>query len=119
MKRFCRDLASFVTVGMLLANCAFLSAADESQVSEKAAPAKLEKELKRLIDQLGSERFEDREQATQELSKLGKSALPSLKEAAKSPDAEVRHRAQQLIARMEPPPATPPVRLKPPIKSYL
>jgi len=56
--------------------------------------------MKRLIDQLGSERFEDREQATQELSKFGKSALPSLKEAAKSADAEVRRRAQQLIERI-------------------
>ncbi|HEV3083972.1 MAG TPA: HEAT repeat domain-containing protein, partial [Gemmataceae bacterium] len=50
---------------------------------------------KPLIDQLGSERFKDREQAAQELAKLGNSALPALKEAAKSRDPEVRRRAQQ------------------------
>ena len=60
-------------------------------------------EMKRLIDQLGSERFKDREQATHELSKLGKSALPSLKEATNSLDAEVRRRAQQLVEQIEAP----------------
>jgi hypothetical protein len=90
--------------GILLGTGAFLSAADESKVAEKAAPAKSDKEMKRWIDQLGSARFKDREQATHELSKLGKSALPSLKEATNSPDAEVRRRAQQLVEQMEPPP---------------
>ena len=117
MRQFCHTLALFLAGG-ILGSCAFLSAAtpsprplppgergrgegaDEGKVSEKPTPAKSEKEMKRLIDQLGSERFENREQATQELSKLGKSALPSLKEAIKSRDAEVRHRAQQLIERL-------------------
>jgi HEAT repeat protein len=61
------------------------------------------KDIKRWIDQLGSERFKDREQATHQLSKLGKSALPSLKEATKSPDPEVRSRAQQLVEQIAPP----------------
>jgi hypothetical protein len=43
----------------------------------------------------------DREQASQELSKLGKSALPSLKQAANRPDAEVRSRAHRLLERRE------------------
>jgi HEAT repeat protein len=64
-----------------------------------------QKVVERLIDQLGSERFEDREQATHQLSKLGRAALPSLKEATKSPDAEVRRRAQRLVEQLEPPPA--------------
>jgi uncharacterized protein (TIGR03067 family) len=97
MRRFCQSLAFFAAAGILVGSCAFVCAADDSKVTEKAAPAKSEKEMKRLIDQLGSERFQDRDQATKELSKLGKSALPSLKEAAKSADAEVRHRAQKLI----------------------
>jgi vacuolar-type H+-ATPase subunit H len=103
MRRFCQSLPFFMAGGILLGNCAFRSAAGESKVSEKAVPAESE-EMKRSIDQLGSDRFKDREQATQELSKLGKSALPSLKEAAKSRDPEVRRRAQQLIERMEAPP---------------
>jgi hypothetical protein len=31
--------------------------------------------------------------------------LPNLKEATRSPDAEVRRRAQQLVEQIEPPPA--------------
>jgi uncharacterized protein (TIGR03067 family) len=100
MRRFSKNLAVFMASGILLGICEFQSAADESKTADKAAPVKSEKEMKRLIDQLGSERFIDREQATQELSKLGKSALPHLKEAAKSPDAEVRQRAKQLIERI-------------------
>jgi HEAT repeat protein len=66
-----------------------------------------EKEIKCLVDLLGSEAFNDREEATQQLSKLGKHALPGLREAARSPDAEVRHRARQLIEQIEPPPVPP------------
>jgi hypothetical protein len=82
-----------------------------------------EKEIKLLIDQLGSERFKDRERATHQLARLGKSALPSLKEATRSPDAEVRRRAQQLVEQIEPPAvrSTDPHReqLRPAAKSYL
>jgi HEAT repeat protein len=97
-------LAVFMGGGILLGTCPFLSAADESEVTEKTVAAKSAKGLKRLIDQLGSERSRDRQRATQELSKLGKSALRSLREAANSPDAEVRRRAQQLVEQLEPPP---------------
>ena len=82
-----------------------------------------EREIKRLIGQLGSERFNDREAATDQLSKFGKSALPSLREATRSPDAEVRRRAQQLVEQIEPPAvrSTDPHReqLRPAAKSYL
>jgi hypothetical protein len=80
------------------------------------------KETRRLVEQLGSERFDDREAATQQLSKLGKAALPSLKEAARSPDAEVRRRARQLVEQLEPTPVSPPrrpERMTPAVKSYL
>jgi len=99
MKRFCRDWAFFMAVGILLGNRAFLPG-DESKVTEKAAPTASDKEMKRLTDQLGSERFQEREQATEKLLKLGKSALPSLQEAVQSRDAEVRHRAQMVIDRI-------------------
>jgi hypothetical protein len=82
-----------------------------------------DKETRRLVDQLGSERFEDREEATQQLAKLGQAALPGLKQASKSPDTEVRRRALQLVQQIEPPPV-PPRRLRqepplPAVKSYL
>ncbi len=97
MKPLCRNLSFFLAGGILLGSSPYPSAADEKKATENTALTKSEREINRLIDQLGSERFQDREQATQELLKLGKSALPSLKEALKSSDAEVRHRAQRLI----------------------
>jgi hypothetical protein len=92
---------------ILVASRPFSSLADEIAVAEKAVPAKSDKEIERLIDQLGSKRFRDREQASQELWKFGKSTMPKLKEAATSPDAEVRRRALELVERIEPPPITP------------
>jgi HEAT repeat protein len=94
-------LAVFMAGGTLLGSCTFLAAAGDPEVTEKAVPAKCE--IKPLIDQLGSERFKDREQAAHELAKLGNSALPALKEAAKSRDLEVRRRAQQLVEQLKPP----------------
>jgi hypothetical protein len=123
MRRLAQSLGVWLAGGILLGSCAFRSAADESKVTEKAAPATSEKEMKRWIAQFGSARFKDREQATQELSQLGKSALPSLKEATHSPDPEVRRRAQQLVEQIEPPPVRSPApRVEPRIpagKSYL
>jgi hypothetical protein len=117
MRRFARRLAVFMSAGILLATRVFLSAADDPRpcLSPRdggeyecvAEQAKSKKEIQRLIDQLGNERFKDRERATQKLSKLGKPALPSLKEATKSPDPEVRRRAQQLVERIESRPAQP------------
>jgi len=123
MRPFAQSLAVFMAGGILLGTCPFLSAADESKVTEKAVLAKSEKEIKPLIDRLGSERFMDREQAAHELAKLGRSALPGLKEATKSPDAEVRRRAQQLVEQIEPPSARSidpqRQRLVPAVKNYL
>src|SRR5438874_10663115 len=61
--------------------------------------------IARLIRQLGSERFADREAASRELDALGPEALDSLKTACQSDDAEVRHRAalaaQSIEKRLE------------------
>jgi hypothetical protein len=75
-----------------------------------------EQNIKRWIDQLGSDRYKVREQASLQLAKLGKSAMPNLKQAMQSPDAEVRRRAQQLVEQIDPPPVPP---LIPPVKIYL
>jgi hypothetical protein len=52
-------------------------------------------EIARLIKQLGSDSFEEREEATKKLSKMD-DALPALRKAAKSDDAEVQQRAERL-----------------------
>ena len=104
MRRLAYRLVTLFVGGILPGTCASLPAADDNQVAEKAAPARSEDEMKRFLDQLGSERFKDREQATHELLRLGKAASPGLKEATNSPDPEVRRRARQLVEQIEPPP---------------
>jgi hypothetical protein len=52
-------------------------------------------EIDKLIKQLGSESFDAREEATKKLSKMD-DALPALRKAAKSDDAEVSRRASDL-----------------------
>jgi hypothetical protein len=56
-----------------------------------------EPEPEELIQQLGSDRIEDRGRAAAKLRALGKKALPALEEAARSNDPEVRQRAQELL----------------------
>jgi hypothetical protein len=64
-------------------------------------PAPTDDEIRRLIIQLGSEDFAQREAAAKRLQRIGKAALPHLKAAQGSPDAEVASRARLLVTRME------------------
>ena len=59
------------------------------------------KEMDALIGQLGHDDFKIREDASQKLFKLGKPAVPALKQALASDDPEVQSRAQMLIKRIE------------------
>jgi HEAT repeat protein len=53
--------------------------------------------IARLIKQLGDDAFAQREAASKELDALGEPALPALREAVSSPDAEIRRRAKTLV----------------------
>jgi hypothetical protein len=64
-------------------------------------------EIKRLIKDLGDDSFEVRERATRRLVEIGKPALPAVKEAQTSKDAEVRSRADKIVDRLDPKPKTP------------
>src|SRR5262245_38058551 len=78
-------------LGLVLA----LSAADKP---EPAKPqAKVPENVKKLIDQLGDERFEVRETATKELINLGVVAVPGLRLALEHVDPEVRMRARRVL----------------------
>jgi hypothetical protein len=55
------------------------------------------KELHAWIEKLRSERIEDRDQATQEIRKLGKAAIGELEQLAGDKDIEVASRARTLI----------------------
>jgi HEAT repeat protein len=68
-----------------------------------------QQEMARLIRQLGSERFIEREQAVAALVRRGRPALPALREALKDPDLEIVRRAERCITDIEegPGPALP------------
>ncbi|HEY7158134.1 MAG TPA: HEAT repeat domain-containing protein [Gemmataceae bacterium] len=68
------------------------SPAGESVDKEKIA---------KLIDQLGSGAFAERQKATKELAAIGAPALEALRKAAQSEDAEVRKRANELVRKIE------------------
>jgi hypothetical protein len=57
--------------------------------------------IARLIEQLGSDTFAERQKATEALDAIGEPALEALRKAAKSTDAEVRKRAQGLLDKLE------------------
>ena len=58
-------------------------------------------QITKLIKQLGSDDFDDREKATADLDAIGAPALDGLRLALKSPDMEVQKRAETLVARIE------------------
>lgn len=57
--------------------------------------------IDKLIDQLGSGSFVEREKASKQLADIGLPALEALRKAAKSEDAEVRKRAEEILPRIE------------------
>jgi hypothetical protein len=65
--------------------------------AEKADAAAIAK----LIEQLGSDTFADRQKASDALDAIGEPALEALRKAAKSTDAEVRKRAGALVEKIE------------------
>jgi hypothetical protein len=80
---------------------------DEAEKNEDVQLAKLEVALRqqvvieRLIKQLGSEKFVERETAQQALGKVGLPAMAALRTAAKEKDPERAQRAQQLLEPLE------------------
>jgi RNA polymerase sigma factor (sigma-70 family) len=58
-------------------------------------------EIKRLIQQLGDAKFNNRDDALKQLLELGPLALPQCREALNSPDVEIRQRVQRIIEQIE------------------
>jgi hypothetical protein len=86
-----RYLPLALLLGLGLAGLAGLPAA------EKADQEKIAK----LINQLGSNDFAEREQATRDLEAVGAPALDALRQAARSDDMEIKRRAGELVAKLE------------------
>ena len=83
-----------------------------AQAQPKPAPKKtdLQERINRLIEGLGSDKFEARQEATKELEKLGESAAPALRKTLGSEqNLEIRMRAEAILkkfAKTPPAPAT-------------
>ena len=58
-------------------------------------------DVSRWIEQLGSEEFQEREDATDNLKKAGFRAVSELQKALKNPDVEVSERAKELLRLLE------------------
>jgi hypothetical protein len=87
---------------LLLALLAGLGLTTLSSLPAPAAdPRPSAAKLRQLIDQLGSASFTEREEATAALDAAGEPALPGLRKAVESDDAEVRRRAGDLLKKIE------------------
>ncbi len=57
--------------------------------------------ITKLVNDLGSDSFKEREQASKGLDAIGTPALEALRQAYKSEDIEVRQRAEDLVKKIE------------------
>lgn len=88
-----------LTAGFVLICFAALFAHGSAQ--EKArSPSDREKEIDALIEKLGSDQWDERNQATKDLIDLGQEAMPAVEKAGKSDDPEVRARASMIMAKI-------------------
>ncbi|GEM_PF-2726067 len=77
-----------------------LSAVAPVFAGEKAEAGPDEARIQRLIEALGSERWKEREKATDALVEIGEAAVPALTQALQSEDPEVRVRARDALERI-------------------
>jgi len=86
---------------LLLASLFALGLALLGSLSSPAGEAVSTEKIDQLIEQMGSGTFAEREKATKELDAIGVPALEALRKAAKSDDAEVKRRAEELVKKIE------------------
>ena len=97
-------------LGLLLSAITLLVPAATRASEPPAVPARrsaeppdvpLDAVVQCLVRDLGAERYDEREQATESLRHIGQPALAAVKAAAKSDDPEVRLRAQDILGDLE------------------
>ena len=86
----------WLIVPMALFGLAALVALPGWAAEKEAKKADADK-IAKLIKQLGSDSFDDREEASKALDAIGEPALGALKKASKSDDAETQKRADELV----------------------
>lgn len=85
-----------LTTGLLAACAAFVLALGVSPAAEPPAPR-----VARLVERLGSSGYEERAEAFRELEHLGPAARREVEQALRSPDAEIRLRAAELLRQIK------------------
>src|SRR5262245_7751935 len=74
-----------------------------ASADEKRQPPVSDKEITRLVLQLGDDHFATREKAQRALLQIGKPALEALRKAmASTTDAELRRRAIEIMREIDP-----------------
>jgi hypothetical protein len=68
--------------------------------ADNSSPPLME-EIKKLVERLGSQDFQEREAATKRLEEIGAPALDALRAACKSEDPETVKRAQEILRKVE------------------
>src|SRR5262245_58369080 len=69
--------------------------------ADPAAPTPTPDPAQKLVEQLGADRYADREAAAAALEKIGPSALPALRAGTRSENPEVRERVGPLIVKLK------------------
>jgi hypothetical protein len=80
--------------------------------AQSLAPSAARAKIDKLLAQLGSESYKDREAAVKALLKLGPAISSILRKHRKNPDPEVRQRIDELLEKLNPP-SPPRHRLQP------
>ena len=89
-----------IVVLVMLAPSAYVPAQQAGAPTSSQKPDKKPADgatIERLIRQLGSDRFDKREEASKALLALGDAGLPALRKAQDDPDPEIRRRVDQLL----------------------
>src|SRR6516225_5418073 len=103
-KKASRGIKRFVSVLLVLALIGVTSrvSSPEATADEGSPKVKRDAKISRLIQQLGSELFKEREAAMRALEAIGEPAHEAVRIAAeKDQDVEIRHRAQRLLHAIE------------------
>ena len=106
---FCRQLGldyGFFYGSVLIAEPARLWPAPAPVVRATPLTADETARAAKLIERLGAEEFQAREEAQAELKKMGKATIPLLEKGALGDDAERRARCTALVKALTEPPAT-------------
>jgi hypothetical protein len=90
-----------LAAGLVLFSTEALNSQPATFEPKNPAPSVSPAEIQKLIEQLGDDKFLNRERASKRLLLIGKAAVPALRDATRSMDAEVACRAQRILADMQ------------------